>query len=123
MRLEISNINYILLLGFAMVMGVVQIILSYAATEIKVLLPQKGIFLASLSSNWLIMGIFLYFLASVFWMYMLSKVDIRIAYPIASTAVLFASIFQSLLDKSFPSITYWIGLFIVLLGLALINYR
>lgn len=123
MRLEISSINYMLLLGFAMVMGVVQIILSYAANEIKVLLPQKGVILASLSSGWLILGIFLYFCASVFWMYMLSIVDIRIAYPIASTAVLFASIFQSFLNRSFPSVTYWIGLFIVLIGLALINLR
>lgn len=123
MRMEISSIDYMLLLGFAMLMGAVQIILSYAASDIKDLLPQKGIFLASLSSGWLILGIALYFCASVFWIYMLSIVDIRLAYPIASTAVVFASIFQSFLDRSFPSVTYWIGVFVVLMGLALINYR
>lgn len=118
-RLGFSNL--ILLFAYAGLMGIAQIIFANAAKEINQLIPLRGLLFSVFSSYWLWFGLFIYAIATVFWLYMLTRVDIRFAYPIASTAVIFASLFQSFHTKSFPSFTYWIGLFTVLLGLSLIN--
>ncbi len=121
MSANIGVFNFLLLLGYAGIMGGAQIIFANAAKQINQEIPIKGLLISTLSSNWLYLGLMLYIVATIFWLYMLTKVDIRIAYPIASTAVIFASLFQSLNTNTFPSITYWLGLGVVIAGLTLIN--
>lgn len=103
-------------------MGGAQIIFSNAARQISQSINIKGPFIAALSSGWLFLGLFVYVFATVFWLFILARVDIRVAYPIASTAVIFASFFQCINTGSFPSLTYWIGLVAVIFGLTIINH-
>ena len=118
---RIDGNNFLLLLLYAGIMGGAQIIFANAARQINQSIPIKGPLISALSSNWLYFGLFVYGVAIVFWLFILTRVDIRIAYPIASTAIIFASLFQCFNTGSFPSFTYWIGLFVVIFGLALIN--
>ena len=122
MASNISTVNFALLFLYAAVMGAAQIIFSNAANQIRDTMPTGGVLFAAFTSGWLYIGLVVYVVATVFWLYMLARVDIRFAYPVASTAVLFAALFQSLLSSSYPSLTYWIGLIIILIGLGLVNH-
>lgn len=122
MTANVSFTNFLLLIFYALVMGAAQIIFSNAANQIKAAIPVSGILFSAVSSYWLYLGVAIYIFATVFWLYMLTRVDIRFAYPVASTAVIFSALFQSLYTNSFPSFSYWIGVVIILAGLGLINY-
>ena len=118
----ISRVDIFLLIIYAGLMGAAQIIFANAASQINQFIPIKGVLFSVFSSNWLYLGLFIYLIATAFWLFMLTKVDIRLAYPIASTSIVFASLYQSFISGSYPSTIYWIGLIIVILGLALINF-
>ena len=118
---NVSGINFLLLLFYACVMGAAQIIFSNAARTINEAIPINGLLISTLSNSWLYFGLLIYGVATVFWLFILTRVDIRYAYPIASTAVIFSSLLQCYLTGSYPSFNYWIGLTAVIVGLALIN--
>lgn len=112
--------NVFLTLIFAVVMAAGQIVLSMAAKDIF----SGGSTLsvgALLSSGWLWLGVAMYGCALLFWVYILSRFDVRYAYPLSSTAILFSAMFQSAIEKNFPSGTYWLGLLLVMTGLFFIS--
>ena len=111
---------FFIILSYAAIMGFSQIILSNASKQISTNLLKKNIFFSITSSNWLFWGILFYIVALIYWLWILSKVDIRYAYPIASTSVLFASLASSYQMGFFPSLNYWLGLILVIVGLALV---
>jgi len=109
------------LLSYAAIIGASQIFFVNASKQIGSNFNVNGFLYAALYSHWLYISIVFYIIATGFWMYLLYRVDIRAAYPIASTSVIFAALFQNLRDgKSLPS-SYWIGILVVLIGLTLIN--
>jgi len=111
--------NVIITLLFAVIMGAGQIVLSFAAKD---LFPEDGFSVkVALCSFWLWLGIFIYAFAMIFWIYILSRFDIRYAYPISATAIFFAAIFQSLIQKTYPSYSYWVGLVVVIVGLSILS--
>jgi drug/metabolite transporter (DMT)-like permease len=111
---------FFIIILYAVVMGVAQVILTRASDQISKNLTKKNIFYSTLSSELLLLGIIFYILATIYWLWILSKVDIRYAYPIASTSVVFASIVYSFQSGSLPSINYWTGLVIILIGLIIV---
>lgn len=122
MNSRVEIIYLILLLIYACVMGMSQIVLANAASQINQSIQIKGFSYSIFSSSWLYLGLFIYIIATAFWLFMLTKVDIRLAYPIASLSIVFSSLLQSLITNSYPSTIYWVGLIIVIFGLALINF-
>jgi drug/metabolite transporter (DMT)-like permease len=112
-------INIALTLLFAMIMGGGQIVLSYASKEVFALggLSVKALFV----SKWLWLGIFIYGFAMIFWVYILSRFDVKYAYPISSTAIFFTAIFQAIIQRNFPSGNYWLGLAFVVAGLVILS--
>lgn len=112
-------INVIITLLFAIIMAAGQIVLSLASKD---LFPEAGFLIrAAVYSKWLWLGIFIYAFAMILWIYILSRFDIRYAYPISATAIFFAAIFQSIIQKTFPSSSYWVGLIIVIIGLTVLS--
>ena len=117
----ISPLHFILLLAYAAIIGASQLFFVNASKQIGFNFNVNGVLYAVLYSYWLYISIFFYIIATGFWLYLLYRIDIRTAYPIASTSVIFAALFQNWRDgKSLPN-SYWIGVSIVLIGLALIN--
>jgi len=109
------------LLAYAAIIGASQIFFVNASKQIGSNFDMNGFLYAALYSHWLYISIVFYIIATGFWMYLLYRIDIRIAYPIASTSVIFAALIQSWRDgKSLPA-SYWTGIFIVLIGLTIIN--
>lgn len=119
--MKISYDQFFSLIIYAIIMGGSQLILVKAAKEIGDKVASVGFLSGIFSSYWLYIGIIFYTFAMMLWLYLIFKIDIRIAYPIASTAVIFAALFQSYLDGYFPSYSYWIGLVCVIIGLTLIQ--
>lgn len=120
-RPSLSKEYLIITLIYALVMGFAQIVLSNASSEIADLYKTNNIFFSFLKSGWLIFGILIYIIATLFWLWILYNLDIRYAYPIASTSVVFAALIQSFYLKSFPSFTFWIGLSLILIGLTIVT--
>lgn len=112
-------LNVAMTLVFAMIMGAGQIVLSYASKEIfsEGALSLRGV----VCSKWLWLGIFIYAFSMILWVYILSKFDVKYAYPISSTAIFFAAIFQSIIQKTIPSSSYWMGLVFVTAGLIVLS--
>lgn len=102
-------------------MGSSQLIFVNASKQFGQYYNSGGILQAFLHSYWLYCAIIFYVIATAFWMYLLYRIDIRIAYPVASTSVIFAALLQTIIDGRMPSLSYWVGIIIVLAGLALIN--
>lgn len=112
-------INVVLTLLFAMIMGSGQLVLSQASKEVFAL---GGLSInALLTSKWLWLGIFIYGFAMIFWVYILSRFDVKYAYPISSTAIFFTAIFQAIIQRNMPSGSYWLGLALVVVGLVVLS--
>ena len=111
---------FFIIISYAVVMGFAQVIFVRASDQISKSLEKKNIFYSTLSSEWLLLGIVFYIFATIYWLWILYKVDIRYAYPIASTSVVFTSIVYSFQSGSLPSINYWIGLAITFIGLTIV---
>lgn len=111
--------NIVLTLLFAMIMGTGQIVLSLASKEIFSVgeLSIRAI----LASKWLWLGIGIYAGSLMFWVYILSRFDVKYAYPISSTAIFFAALIQCLITKTYPTNSYWMGLMLVSTGLAVLS--
>lgn len=120
---SLSPLHFFTIIVYAAIMGGSQIIMVKASKQIGQNFSNNGALYALFYSHWVYIAILFYILATGFWMAILYKIDIRVAYPIASTAVLFAAIFQSIITKSYPSIMYWIGLVLILTGLAIIQHE
>jgi drug/metabolite transporter (DMT)-like permease len=111
---------FFVVISYAAVMGFAQVIFVRASDQISKNLEKKNIFHSVLSSEWLLIGTIFYIFATIYWLWILYKVDIRYAYPIASTSVAFTSIVYSFQSGSMPSINYWIGLLIIFIGLVIV---
>ena len=116
-----STIMLLVLISYAVLMGASQILMVNAAKEVGENLSLYGLIYALFCSPWLYIAITTYIIATGIWLAILYRVDIRIAYPIASTAVIFAILIQCFSQKSFPSFTYWVGIILVLTGIVLIQ--
>lgn len=112
-------LNVAMTLMFAIIMGVGQIVLSYASKEIFSVGALSIRVVAG--SKWLWLGIFIYAFSMMLWIYILSKFDVKYAYPISSTAIFFAAIFQSIIQRTLPSSNYWMGLAFVTVGLVILS--
>ena len=115
----VSLFNVFITFVFAAIMGAGQIVLSFASKDIfsKEVISIKVI----LSSKWLWLGIVVYALSMMLWVYILSRFDVKYAYPISATAIFFAAIFQSIIQKTMPHGNYWLGLVIVIVGLVMLT--
>jgi len=68
-------------------------------------------------------GILIYALATVLWLYILSKADISYAYPLTSIAHIIMFFCALLIFKEQIHITRWIGVSMIALGVFLIGLK
>ncbi|MDR1452795.1 MAG: 4-amino-4-deoxy-L-arabinose transferase [Candidatus Margulisbacteria bacterium] len=87
-------------------------------TALPQLLPQ---FARAFTNPWVFAGFAFYFLSSLFWMVVLSRVELSVAYPMLSlgyAVVLLASFF---LFQEAVSPARWLGVLVIMLGVVLIS--
>jgi undecaprenyl phosphate-alpha-L-ara4N flippase subunit ArnE len=112
-------INVLMTILFSMLMAVGQISLSFASKQI--FSSEKVGLLQIITNKWLFIGISIYILSLGIWIYILSRFDIKYAYPIASSAIFYVAVFQSILNREYPPLNYWIGLVLVVTGLIVLT--
>jgi drug/metabolite transporter (DMT)-like permease len=93
------------------------------ATAAPLLKPASGLiagFMSAMMSPYLWLGVALYGFSFLFWLWLLSFIPLRYAYPISSLSIVIAPLVSGLISKDFPHTAYWIGLGLVITGLTLI---
>jgi drug/metabolite transporter (DMT)-like permease len=70
---------------------------------------------------WLYMALFVYALATIFWLYILQRIPLSLAYPFSALAMLIVPILAMLLFGERLNFSYWIGLSLILIGIIIIG--
>ncbi len=110
-----------MVLGYAGIMAVGQLVLAAAAKEIPFGKGLQQSVAGAMSSGWLWAGIALYVAATALWLFILSVVPLRYAYPIAALSIAFAPLFFGIVTGDYPAARYWFGLSLILGGVALVT--
>jgi uncharacterized membrane protein len=76
-----------------------------------------------LTNHHLIIGLAIYVVSTVFYIYALSKEQLSILYPIIATSYIWTSIFAKIFLNEPVGTTNWIGVFFILVGITLIATR
>ena len=112
---------FFIILCFAFSMGVAQFIFSLASNQIFENFKSNSFFKSIIMSQWIYIGLLIYIIATAVWIWVLSKVDLRYAYPIASLSILIAPLIKSYYKNIFLGPKYWFGLVIIVIGVILIS--
>jgi uncharacterized membrane protein len=76
---------------------------------------------ALLTNYHLLAGLFIYALSTLIYIYALSKGRISIIYPLIATSYIWTTLFASTFLKEPVSLTNWVGLILILLGVTLVS--
>lgn len=79
----------------------------------------QGVIMA-MFSPWVIAGIVLYVIATVVWIYLLSRMPLSLLYPLQSLAYIAAVFVAIFVFKEHVSPIRWIGVAVILVGAALV---
>ena len=111
-----------LLIAYATLMAAANLVLEAAAGRFRVAQAQTAfeILLAGLGNLYLWTGLAIYAFSFVIWLWLLSFIPLRYAYPVAATSLLIVPLLSGLITRSFPQPTYWIGIVLVIVGLTLV---
>jgi len=69
-----------------------------------------------LKSHWAVAGILLYAISSLFWLVVLSRVPLSVAYPIVAVGYVVVVIYSKLVFKEDVRFIAWIGLALIVVG-------
>jgi drug/metabolite transporter (DMT)-like permease len=119
-RLIVIPMTHIgLLVAYACVMAIGNIVLAEAARGIHGASLGDAI-VNVLTSIYFWLGLLIYAVSIVCWLWLLSFIPLRYAYPVAATSIMLAPLFQAALTGDWPALKYWFGVAIVISGLAMI---
>jgi drug/metabolite transporter (DMT)-like permease len=79
--------------------------------------------LSVLFSPLILLGIFIYGIATVLWLYVLSKLPISVAYPLQSCAFVMALLIAFFFFKESIPPNRWIGTGIILAGITILSLK
>ncbi|HGJ5873125.1 MAG TPA: 4-amino-4-deoxy-L-arabinose-phosphoundecaprenol flippase subunit ArnE [Arsenophonus apicola] len=80
-------------------------------------LPSKK----SLAFEWLVIAIILLALGMLFWLKLLQILPLSIAYPMLSINFVIVTLIGQFIYQEKISIKHWVGVFIIMLGIVLLN--
>jgi drug/metabolite transporter (DMT)-like permease len=120
MNIPITHVA--LLIAYAALMAMGNLVLEAAAVRLRTAHAQTlvEIILAGLSNFYLWLGLTIYAFSFVLWLWLLSFIPLRYAYPVAATSLLIVPLLSGLITREFPQPLYWIGIVLVIIGLTLV---
>ncbi len=86
-------------------------------------LIQKGILLQYIKiflNPYVFLGLVFYFLGTVFWLYLISRVPLNFAYPMLSLSYIFVAIASIFLFHETVSPLNWVGIAVIMVGVVLV---
>lgn len=84
----------------------------------KMLVPQ---FIKAFSNLSVLTGFFLYFVSSLFWMIVLSRIELSVAYPLLSTGYIMILLASYYIFNEPVSALRWLGVLVICMGVVLIS--
>ena len=126
----LSIIHIVQLILFALMMSTGQFLFKKTAISIETInspIPVSfglidGLFRA-LHVPWFYMAIFLYSLATLFWLYILQKVPLSIAYPFTATTMIWVPLIANIFFGERLTYSYWMGIILIVSGIAIIGSK
>lgn len=121
------NMQNVVLVLIPVLIGVVgQLLLKKGMLEVgrfnfsdfSALIPQ---FVKAFSNIYVLFGFFCYFISSLFWMVVLSKVDLSVAYPLLSMGYVFILFASWFIFHEPVSTVRWLGVLVIVFGVILIS--
>jgi drug/metabolite transporter (DMT)-like permease len=120
--MNIPIMNVVLLIAYATLMAMGNLVLEAAAGRLRAARAETlfEIILAGLGNFYLWLGLTIYAFSFVLWLWLLSFIPLRYAYPVAATSLLIVPLLSGLITREFPQPLYWIGIVLVIIGLTLV---
>ena len=75
----------------------------------------------ALSMPWLYLALCVYGIATIFWLYLLQRIPLSLAYPFTALAMVIVPILAMYLFGERVNFSYWIGLVLILAGIIVIG--
>jgi len=76
----------------------------------------KGLMVRVIKSHWVVIGVLMFAVSAVFWLLVLSRVKLSIAYPMIAAGYVVVVFFSWLLFKERVTRIGWLGLFLIVAG-------
>lgn len=70
---------------------------------------------------WVFLGFVFFGLSSIFWLVVLSRLELSMVYPMVSVAYVLVAIFSLIFFKENVSLVRWVGIVVIILGVYLIS--
>lgn len=113
---------YKILLFISILLAVIgQLLLKHGMSKIGRVRIRLNTLFKILSSYRVVLGVFLYLLSFLFWVIILTKLDLSLAYPAVSSTYFFIVLFSKIFFNENVSKKRWISIFIIILGVVLIS--
>jgi len=122
----LSYIQVLQLISFAFLMSGGQVLFKKTALSISAGLDNEnslglieGILKAA-TIPWLYMALFTYGIATLFWLYILQRIPLTLAYPFSALAMIIVPILAIFLFGEKLNWSYWIGIIFIFIGITII---
>lgn len=113
---------YILLLVNIASLVIGQTLWKIGVKKISMDLSFKGL-IEIIKNPYILGGLFIYAFATIIWLYILSKEDLSIVYPLQSLCYLFTLIISIMIFKEYVPATRWIGVGFIVFGAFLVSLK
>jgi drug/metabolite transporter (DMT)-like permease len=120
--MNVPAIQILSLIAYATLMATGNLVLEAAAQRLR-LSQATSLFdtaMSALTNGYLWLGLAIYGFSFVLWLWLLSFIPLRYAYPIAATSIIIVPLLSGLITREFPPTLYWIGITLVFVGLTLV---
>jgi len=120
MNIPIAHVA--LLIAYATLMAAGNLVLEMAAARFRIshaatVLEALG---AIAGNAYLWLGLAIYGFSFFLWLWLLSFIPLRYAYPVAATSLIIVPLLSGLITREFPPLLYWVGITLVFVGLTLV---
>ena len=122
----LTYIQILQLLSFTFLMSIGQILFKKTALSISLSMGSNNSLglidglIKALSVPWLYIALCVYALATVFWLYLLQRIPLSLAYPFSAFAMVIVPIVAVLIFGERLNWSYWVGVSFIIIGIIII---
>ena len=122
----LTYIQILQLLSFTFLMSLGQIFFKKTALSISLSMGSNNSLglidglIKALSVPWLYIALCVYALATVFWLYLLQRIPLSLAYPFSAFAMVIVPIAAVLIFGERLNWSYWVGASFIIIGIIII---
>lgn len=113
-------INYLLIVLQVFINTTAQLILKKGVNYLDFKQPVLSLMFAMITNIYVGAGLFIFAASFILWLYLLSQFELSFLYPFGSLSFVLAALGGYFFFGEMVSVTRWIGIFLILLGVSFI---